>query len=322
MHLHSHGDSHGHSHGHSHHGHAHGASISAGVLATSLAATVLLVVAEFVGGILGGSISLISDGVHNLSDIPSLIISWLGVKWATRPADDRRTFGYHRAGILAAFTNAILLVLVAVYLFYESWERYRNPTGVNTRAMIWVSLLALVINGGITLAVVGGRRDLNIRSVYIHNLGDALSNVAILVGALAIRSTGAVWVDPLLGAVIGAMVLWSSLGILRESIHILLEGSPRELELENVAREMLALPGVQEIHDMHIWTLGTDLHAMSCHICIPDMHMEDSEHLREEIRQLLSKKFHINHSTIQFERAGLPQDSGFYMPEPIQKTLR
>lgn len=320
MHLHSHGDSHSHSHGH--HGHDHGASLSSGVLAASLAATCLLVVAEFVGGILGGSISLISDGVHNLSDIPSLIISWLGVKLASRPADDRRTYGYHRAGILAAFTNAILLVLVAGFLFYESWERYRNPTAISSRAMILVSLLALLVNGGITLAVIGGKRDLNIRSVYIHNLGDAMSNVAILVAAIAIRETGARWIDPLLGAAIGALVLWSSLGILRESIHILLEGSPRELEIESVAREMLSLSGVQEIHDMHIWTLGTDMHAMSCHVRIPDMHMEDSERLREEICRVLEKKFHIAHSTIQFERAGLPQDSGFHMPEPIQKSSR
>jgi cobalt-zinc-cadmium efflux system protein len=188
--------------------------------------------------------------------------------------------------------------------------------------MIWVSLVALAINGGITLAVVRGRRDLNTRSVFIHNLGDALSNVAILIGAIAIKETGATWVDPLLGAAIGALVLWSSIGILRESIHILLEGSPRELELEDVAREMLALQGVQEIHDMHIWTLGTDLHAMSCHVRIPDMHMEDSERLREEICRVLEKNFHIAHSTIQFERAGLPQDSGFYMPEPIQKSSR
>jgi cobalt-zinc-cadmium efflux system protein len=318
MHLHSHG--HGHAeHGHSH-SHEHGAALSAGVLAGSLAVTVLLVILEFAGGILGHSISLVSDAVHNLSDIPSLAISWLGLKWANRPADDRRTYGYHRTSILAAFTNAILLILVAVYLFVESWERYRHPTEINTGTMIWVSLVALVINGGITLAVVRGRHDLNVRSVFIHNLGDALSNVAILIGALAIRSTGAAWVDPLLGAGIGVAVLWSSIGILRESTHILLEGLPREMELEGVAKEILAVPGVHEIHDVHIWTLGTDLHALSCHVRIPDMHMEESERVRSEIQKRLETRFHITHTTIQFERAGLPPDSGFYMPEPVKNS--
>lgn len=317
MHFHNHAHDHGHGHSHSH---DHGAALSAGVLAGSLAVTVLLVIVEFAGGILGRSISLVSDAVHNLSDIPSLAISWLGLKWANRPADDRRTYGYHRTGILAAFTNAILLILVAVYLFIESWERYRHPTEINTGTMIWVSLVALVINGGITLAVVRGRRDLNVRSVFIHNLGDALSNVAILVGAIAIRSTGAEWVDPLLGATIGVMVLWSSIGILRESTHILLEGLPREMELEGVAKEILAVPGVHEIHDVHIWTLGTDLHALSCHVRIPDMHMEESERVRTEIQKRLEARFHITHTTIQFERAGLPPDSGFYMPEPVKNS--
>lgn len=320
MHLHTH--SHG-GHTHSHDAHNHGGEVlSAGVLAGSLAVTVLLVIVEFAGGILGHSISLVSDAVHNLSDIPSLVISWLGLKWATRPADDRRTFGYQRTSILAAFTNAILLILVAVYLFFESWERYRHPAQINTGTMIWVSLVALAVNGGITLAVVRGRRDLNVRSIFIHNLGDALSNVAILVGAIAIRSFGAAWVDPLLGATIGAMVLWSSIGILRESTHILLEGLPLDLELEGVAKEILAVPGVQEIHDVHVWTLGTDSHALSCHVCIPDMHMEESDRVRHDIQQRLEDKFHITHTTIQFERAGLPADSGFYMPEPAKPSER
>ena len=315
MHLNGHSDS-GHRHSH---GHDHGASLGSGVLAASLAVTALLVLVEFAGGILGRSISLVSDAVHNLSDIPSLAISWLGLRWANRPADDRRTYGYHRTGILAAFTNAILLIVVAFYLFFESWERYQHPTEIKTGAMIWVSLVALAINGGITLAVVRGRRDLNVRSVFIHNLGDALSNVAILIGAIAIRSTGAAWIDPLLGAAIGAVVLWSSIGILRESTHILLEGLPRELELEGVAKESLAVSGVQEIHDVHIWTLGTDLHALSCHVRIPDMHMEESDRVRSEIQKRLGERFHITHTTIQFERAGLPPDSGFYMPEPVRR---
>jgi cobalt-zinc-cadmium efflux system protein len=315
MHLHAHG-AHGHSHAQGGHDHAHELP-GTGVLAGSVAVTLLLVAIELVGGILSSSIALISDAVHNLSDVPTLVISWLGLRMAERPADARRTYGYHRAGILAAFANSILLILVAAFLFYEAWERFVHPAAVNESAMIWISVVALAINAGITLSVMRGRRDLNVRTVFIHNLGDALSNVAILAGGLVIRASGAHWIDPLLAVAIGAMVLWSSVGILRESTHILLEGLPRELELENVARAILKIPGVQEVHDVHIWTLGSDLNAMSCHVRIPDMHMEESERILAGTRRVLAEEFQIRHSTVQFERAGLPAETVFHMPEPL-----
>jgi len=310
MHVHSHGDG----------PHAPAGSIGRGmtaVLGWSVVATLALVAAEFVAGYAGRSIALVSDAVHNLTDLPTLVISWLATRWAARPPTPEKTYGYHRAGILAAFANAMLLAWVAAFLIYESAGRLRHPVEVHTGIMLWVSLLALAINGGITLAVQSGRRDLNVRSVWIHNLGDALSNVAIVAGALAIRSTGATWVDPVIGMAIGAMVLWSGTGILRESSHILLEGLPREIRLEKVARAMLGVEGVQEVHDIHIWTLGTDLHALSCHVRIPDMHMEESERILRRIREVLAADFHITHTTIQFERAGLPSDAGLYMPEPV-----
>jgi cobalt-zinc-cadmium efflux system protein len=182
--------------------------------------------------------------------------------------------------------------------------------------------LALAVNGGITLAVHRGRGDLNVRTIWIHNLGDALSNVAIFAGALAIHWTGAQWVDAILGLAIGAMVLWSGAGILRESGHILLEGMPREIHLEEVAAAMLRVEGVQEVHDIHIWTLGTDLHALSCHVRIPDMHMEESERILESIREVLAREFRITHTTIQFERAGLPAEAGLYMPTPVRRSAK
>jgi cobalt-zinc-cadmium efflux system protein len=320
MHIEAHSHDHGHggAHVHNHELGAGGELPSSGVMAGAVGASLLLVAAELVGGVMGHSIALISDAVHNLSDVPSLLIAWLGMRWAERPANAEKTYGYHRAGILAAFINATLLVVVAGFIFVEAWERFRNPEPVHTGLMIWISVLALAINGGITLSVVRGRRDLNVRAIFVHNLGDALSNVGILAGALLIRAMGAQWLDPLLGAMIGALVLWSSIGILREASHILLEGLPRGMELPNVARVILAAPGVQEVHDIHVWTLGTDLHALSCHICIPDMHMEQSEQLLHDIRKRLADEFHITHTTIQFERAGLPKDTGFYMPEPFR----
>src|SRR2546427_13001697 len=184
--------------------------------------------------------------------------------------------------------------------------------------MIATSIAALTVNAGITLALVRGRSDLNLRSILIHNFGDALSNIAILIGAVIIHSTGGLWLDPALGLAIGALVLWSAWGILKESAHILLEGRPRGMQLENVARAILAVPGVQEVHDIHIWTLGADMHALSCHVRIPDMHMEESEKLLADIRERLAKEFRITHTTIQFERAGLPRSAGYFMPEPYR----
>jgi cobalt-zinc-cadmium efflux system protein len=314
MHVHAHG--HDHSSGHSH----PSQQMASGVLAGAVAATFVLVVAELVGGYLGHSISLVSDALHNLSDIPTMLISWIALHWAARPADHERTYGYQRAGVLAAFTNGILLVLVSLGLFYEAFERFLHPAAVHEGWMIGVSILALAINGGITLALVRSRRDLNLRAILIHNFGDAISNIAILAGALAIRFTGAQWLDPLLGVAIAGLVLWSTKGLLQESGNILLEGLPKGIRLESVARSVLKVKGIQEVHDIHVWTIGTDMVALSCHVRIPDMHMDESEKILQAICACLSQDFHITHITVQFERAGLPQEASYIMPQPARSS--
>jgi len=315
------GATHPHAHPHSHahdHAHAH-PTLRPAVLVWAIAATLLLVAAEIVGGLLGHSVALLNDAVHNLSDVPALGISWLAMRWAERPADTEKTYGYHRAGTLAAFTNAFVLVLLALWLAYEAIQRLRTPVAVVESWMIWTSTAALAVNGGITLALVRGRRDLNLRSIFIHNLGDALSNIAIIGGAIAIHMTGANWVDPFLGLAIGALVLWSSVGILRESAHILLEGRPREMHVEEVARAILTVEGVQEVHDVHIWSLGGGHNALSLHARIPDMHMDECERILLLIQEKAAKDFGIGHTTVQFERAGLPAQSGYVMPQPAKK---
>src|ERR1700681_294304 len=316
MHVHAHGHPPGRGAGHSH----PSQEMTSGVLAGAVAATLLLVVAELLGGYLGHSISLVSDALHNLSDIPTMLISWCALRWSARPADHERTFGYQRAGVLAAFTNAILLIVVALVLFWEAIERFRHPVTVHESWMIGVSLLALAINGGITLALVRSRRDINLRSLLLHNFGDAISNVGILAGAVAIRMTGAQWLDPAIGVAIAALVLWSTNGLLREAGNILLEGLPRGIHLESVARSILSIKGVQEVHDIHIWTIGTELLALSCHVRIPDMHMDESEKILKTIMERLDTDFHISHTTVQFERAGLPQYAGYHMPHPLQTS--
>src|ERR1700726_3135739 len=281
-----------HGHSHNHHGHAH-PTLRPSVLGWAMVATLGLVAAEIVGGLLGHSVALLNDAVHNLSDVPALGISWLAMRWAERPADSEKTYGYHRAGTLAAFTNALVLVFLSLWLGYEAFERLRAPVNVVESWMIWTSIAALAVNGGITLALVRGRNDLNLRSILIHNFGDALSNIAIIAGAIAIRMTGAEWLDPILGLAIGILVLWSSIGILRESSHILLEGRPREMHVEEVARAILTIEGVHEVHDVHIWSLGGGHHALSLHARVPDMHMDECERILISIQEKAAKSFHI-----------------------------
>ena len=328
MDAHSHGHDHGHaghSHGHNdthdahgHAGHSH-PTLRPAVLGWAMAATLGLVVAEVFGGVLGRSVALLNDAVHNLSDVPAIGISYLAMRWAQRPADSEKTYGYHRAGTLAAYTNAFVLVLLSIWLGYEAIERFRAPVDVVESWMVWTSVAALAVNGGITLALVRGRGDLNLRSILVHNFGDALSNIAIIVGAVIIHATGARWIDPLLGLAIGLLVLWSSIGILRESSHILLEGRPRELRVDEVARAILTIEGVQEVHDVHLWSLGGGHNALSLHARIPDMHLDECEQVLASIKQKASQKFGIDHTTVQLERAGLPATSGYVMPEPVKK---
>jgi cobalt-zinc-cadmium efflux system protein len=290
------------------------------VLKLALIATVALVATEFVAGALAGSLALISDGWHNFTDVPTLLLSWIALYFAQRPPDRRKTFGYHRAGVLAAFVNGLLLIAVAAFICYEGYERILHPAPVVGDALLGVGLLALVINGGITLALVRERRDLNLRAVFIHNLGDALSNLAIIAGGWLIQRTGQTFIDPVLAFLIAGMIVWSAVGILLESSNILLESAPRGMSVERVAVAMLEVPGVREVHDVHIWSLGSESHALACHIRILDMPTSESERIAHRVRELLASEFGITHTTIQFEHTHPPGDFHRYMPEPAPTT--
>jgi cobalt-zinc-cadmium efflux system protein len=283
------------------HLHAHEAPGMGRALVWALAVNLGFVVVEFVAGFWANSLALITDAVHNLSDLPSMSLALLALFVQRRPADARRTYGYQRSGVLAAFVNALVLVAVAAYIFYASYQRLQSPQPVLTEVLVWVSLAGIVVNGGIAWRMWRGRSDVNLRTVVIHNAGDAASNVAILAGALVMQRTGWLWVDPLLSAAIGAMVLWSSWGVIKETTNILLEGTPRGVNVEQVARAMLKVPGVVEVHDVHIWSLASSLHALSCHVRIAEMSTRESEKILEQLNALLEREFGITHTTIQFE---------------------
>ncbi len=281
--------------------HVHEAPRMGRALGWALWVNLAFVVVEFAAGYWASSLALISDAVHNLSDLPSMGLSLIALYAQRRPADNRRTYGYQRSSILAAFVNALILVGVALYIFYEAGERLQAPVVVDTRLMLVVAVIGIGVNGGIAAAMWRGRRDVNLRTIFIHNAGDAASNVAVLVGAVVIGATGWYLVDPLLGFVIGAAVLWSSWGALKETTNILLEGTPAEINVEAVARAMLQVPGVREVHDVHVWSLASHLHALSCHLRIGEIPPSESEKILSQLNALLARDFNITHTTIQVE---------------------
>ncbi|MGH9357460.1 MAG: cation diffusion facilitator family transporter [Terriglobia bacterium] len=301
------------------HSHAHSGNRW---LKWALLLTLGLVVLEFVTGSVAHSLSLTSDAWHNLSDLPSLFLAWLAVYFERKPPGARTTFGYQRAGVLAAFVNGIVLLGIAVLICFEGYERVAHPQPVASRVMMAVGAVALCVNGVITLGMARGREDLNLRAVFVHNLGDALSNVAIIAGAWIIYRTGERQIDPLLAFLIAGMIVWSAVGIVEESVNILLESLPKGMTASEVARAMLEIEGVREVHDLHIWSLSSRSHALACHARILDMPTSESELIGERIRQTLARKFRITHSTIQFEHAHRPGEFHTYMPDPASPAER
>lgn len=287
------------------------------IVQAAVIVTLGLVATEFVMGHLAHSLALVSDGWHNLTDVPTLIFSWLALYLERKPPDEQKTYGYQRAGVLAAFVNGLILIGVAVFICFEGYERIVSPEAVATGKMIIVGIVALVVNGGVTLGLARERRDLNLRAVFVHYLGDALSNVGIIAGAFLIRYTGQPLIDPLLAFLIAGMVFWGALGIIMESSNILLESLPKGMSLEGIANVILKVQGVREVHDIHVWSLGSESHAMSCHVQILDMSTSESEKICHRIRKALASEFGITHTTIQFEHQHEPGKFHKYMPEPV-----
>jgi cobalt-zinc-cadmium efflux system protein len=295
-----------HAHAHPHGSHQH----TTRVLRVSLAATFAYIVLAVVVGIRARSLALISEGGHNLSDFLALLLSLVAVYLHARPPDPARTYGYQRAGVLAAFVNALSLVGLTFYLFYEAVHRLMAPVEVAPRPMIAVAAAGVVMNATIAWMLYRAGNDVNLRSALLHELGDTLSTAAVIVGGWAILRTGQNWIDPALSFGIAAMILWSAFGILRETLNILLEGAPRGLEMERIAAELREIEGVNGVHDLHVWSLGSESHALSCHISIPDIPQSASDRILREASERLRRRFHIGHTTIQFEHAACEAEDG------------
>lgn len=286
------------------HTHSHEGK-SGRVLIWSLIATGAFVVLEVIVGIRAHSLALLSDAGHNATDAVALLLAWVAVFVQRMPADESRTFGYHRAGVLAAFVNALTLVMLSGWILYESWLRVLHPIPVDDRAMLWVAVGAVVLNGGVMMGIHRtGNKDVNLRAAYIHMLGDLLGAIGIIAGSLVIRFTGWTLADPILSAIIAFLIIWTSWDIIRESLNILLEGRPRGIELGAVTDAIREIGGVLDVHDLHIWSLGSASHALSSHVLIDDMPPSRSGEILHRINHVLADRFHIHHSTVQFEHVG------------------
>jgi cobalt-zinc-cadmium efflux system protein len=285
-------------HAHGGHGHHHG---TGRVLLVSLAATMLYVVLLVIAGLRSHSLALLSEAGHNLSDFLALLLSLVAVYLEGRPPSATKTYGYRRAGVLVALVNALSLVVVSGFIFYEAFQRIQHPEHVVARVMIAVAAAGVVMNGAIALLLWRSAQDVNIRSALLHQVGDTLSTAAVIVGGVAILWTGQYWIDAALSFGIGALILWSSIGIVRETLNILLEGTPRGMHLKEVESTMRTIAGVSDVHDLHLWSIGSENHALSAHVKIADRATSESDTILREINEKLGRAFGIHHTTIQLE---------------------
>jgi cobalt-zinc-cadmium efflux system protein len=291
-----------------------GANRITSVLRFSLAATLAYVVVTFIAGLRAHSLALLSESGHNLSDFFALLLSFAAVYFQSRPADNSRTFGYQRAGVLAAFINAATLIVISMWIAFEAIHRLSSPVAVQPRLMIYVAAAGVAMNGVIAALLWSVARDINLRSAFLHMTGDTLSTAAVIAGGVGILLTGRDWIDPVLSLLIAGFILWSSIGILRETLNILLEGAPRGVSLTAIRSGMEEVEGVINVHDLHVWSLGSQSRALACHVTIADIPPSESACILLKLNSLLHGQFHISHTTIQFEHIGCGELEGCVVP--------
>ncbi|MGA7931322.1 MAG: cation diffusion facilitator family transporter [Candidatus Sulfotelmatobacter sp.] len=298
--------------------HIHGGGGPKRVLKISLGVTLAYIVLLVVAGLHAHSLALLSEAGHNLSDFLALLLSLVAVYLQSRPASSTKTYGYHRAGVLAALVNAVSLVAVSFFIFYEAFRRLQHPEHVQASVMMWVAATGVVMNGVIAMLLYRSAQssggDVNLRSALLHEVGDTLSTAAVIAGGWAILLTGDYWIDSALSFGIGALILWSGSGIVRETLNILLEGTPRGLKLELVDTAIRSIDGVNDVHDLHVWSIGSETHALSCHISIADIPPSVSERILRDVKDRLHHSFRIDHTTIQFEHVECEVAHGCVMP--------
>lgn len=279
-------------------------------LALSIGLTLLFVVVETWAGLKADSLALLTDAGHNLTDVMALGLSWYAMRVAVLPANSSNTFGYHRVGILVALVNSTTLALIAVGVMYEAYERYQAPPQVQADILMGVGAAAFVVNLLTAWLVSHGREhDLNLRSAFLHLMGDVFSTLGAVFAGIGIWLTGYNWLDPLASVLIGLLILWNAWMILKETVEILLESVPRDIDMSLMVRDLLRVPGVRSVHDLHVWSLSQNLRMLSAHIVTEDMRIGEAARILGELKGILGADYGIVHSTLQLECIGCDPDS-------------
>jgi len=316
---------------HDHHDHDHGAfACGAGAdeqtgarLAFAAGLTFLIFVAEVIGGVLTGSLALLSDAAHVFSDVFALGLSYGAHRLARRPASVRRTFGWHRAEVLAAVVNGLTLVVIGLVIIREAYERFRSPAEIHVGPMLIVAVCGLIANAIVLVRLGGhGHADLNLRGAYLHVLGDLLASVGVVIAGVVMRFTGFHLLDPILSVLIALAIIYSSVRLLREGFHILLEGVPYGMDLDEVVAALRALPNVTDVHLVHVWSLCSNVHALSAHLITSPLDDDTREALLTEADRMVGERFAIAETTFQVETTACEVNNVLHVSSHARATSR
>ena len=286
-------------------------------MAAAVGLTLAFVIGEAIAGYFANSLALLSDAGHNFADAAALGLSWYALWIAAKPAHESMTFGYHRVGILAAFANAVSLVVVALIILGEAIERLRYPEMTDGKLMIILASIAIAVNVTIGLWLhAGAKHDLNVRSAYLHMLGDAISAFGVVVAGILVLAMSWHLADAIVSFVIAALILWSSWGILKESVAVLLEATPAGLDMTAVVKTIRAVPGVVDTHDLHVWTVGPGAIACCLHIIVAEQSIREGQQILKAVVHELEHHYKINHTTVQVEVEGHATNEMYCTIEP------
>ena len=282
---------------HTHHAQPIGNKLKFGIILTGF-----ILVAEVAGGLISNSLALLSDAGHVFADIVALSLSWYGVRQAERPPSTRMTFGYHRVGVIIAIVNAVSIFAIAVIIFYEAYQRFQQPPEVNSLLMLLIATLGLAVNAFVAFWLRQEQQNnLNVRSAFWHALGDALASIGVIIGGAIMLLTGWFFVDPIISVLIGFVIILAAWRIFREGLRVLLEAAPVHVDITEMVNTLNQVPEVKDIHDVHVWSISPELHAMSCHVLIDNLSTTQAASIRQKIEDVLRERFQIKHTTLQME---------------------
>jgi cobalt-zinc-cadmium efflux system protein len=264
--------------------------------------TTLIFFLELIGGLWSNSLALLSDSAHVLMDVIALLLTYGAIRISARPSNSNMTFGYHRFEIFAALINGLTIIGIAVFIFYEAYGRILDPPAVKGQEVLVIAMIGLAVNAWVALKL-HGHHDLNIKGAYLHVIGDALASIAVIAGAVIIIFTGKSIVDPALGILIGVMLLYGAFTLVFGSVRILLEFAPSHVDADTLTNVLMEINGIKGVHDIHIWSICSHIHAMSAHVLVDRIHVQQTEILISDISKTVKDRFQILHTTLQFECA-------------------